>query len=301
MELRQLEYFVAVAAEANFTRAAERVHVAQPAVSAQIQRLERELGQPLLDRSRRVVRLTAAGEAVLPYARAALGAVADMHIAVDEVTQMVRGAVTIGTVSSHSIDIPRLLADFHADHPNVEITLGTDSSDNLIEGLRTGQLDMAIVSVGPDETPDGLEVEVVTDEAIQAVVSPSDALAKRTKIRLTDLRDRTLIALPVGAGIRYQFDSACARAGVTPRIAFEASTPLALADLAERGLGVAIVPASVPRSRDGLHAVAIVPEIRGRLVLAWRSAGPISPAARVLVELARRLLSLGGHLDPSDR
>ena len=281
MELRQLEYFVAVAEEANFTRAAERIHVAQPAVSAQIQRLERELGQPLLDRTRRVVRLTAAGEAVLPYARAALGAVGDMQIAVDEVTQVVRGAVTIGTVASHSVDIPRLLADFHADHPNVEITLGTDSSDNLIESLRSGQ---------PDETPDGLEVEVVTDEAIQAAVSPSDPLARRKQIRLADLRDRTLIALPVGAGIRHQFDSACAAAGVTPRIAFEATTPVALADLAERGLGVAIVPASVPRGRDGLHAMSIVPEIRGRLVLAWRSPGPISPAARVLVERARRLL-----------
>ena len=77
MELRQLEYFVAVAEEANFTRAAERIHVAQPAVSAQIQRLERELGQTLLDRSRRAVRLTAAGEAVLPHARAALAAVRD--------------------------------------------------------------------------------------------------------------------------------------------------------------------------------------------------------------------------------
>ena len=77
MELRQLEYFVAVAEEANFTRAAERIRVAQPAVSVQIQRLEREVGQPLLDRSRRAVRLTAAGEAALPYARAALAAVAD--------------------------------------------------------------------------------------------------------------------------------------------------------------------------------------------------------------------------------
>ena len=114
--------------------------------------------------------------------------------------------------------------------------------------------------------------------------------ASGTKIRLADLRDRALIALPVGAGIRHQFDRACARAGVTPRIAFEASTPLALADLAERGLGVAIVPASVPRGRAGLHALAIIPEIRGRLVLAWRSAGPISPAARVLVDRARRLL-----------
>src|SRR3954454_9966983 len=161
MELRRLEYFVAVAEEANFTRAAERIHVAQPAVSAQIQRLERELGQPLLDRSRRTVRLTAAGEAVLPYAKAALAAVADIHTAVEELTQLVRGTVTIGTVTSHSVDMAALLADFHEEHPNVEITLGTDSSDALIEKVRTGRLDTAIVSVGSDEQPEGLDVQVV--------------------------------------------------------------------------------------------------------------------------------------------
>ena len=294
MELRQLEYFVAVAEEANFTRAAERIHVAQPAVSAQIQRLEREVGQPLLDRSRRTVRLTAAGEAALPHAKAALAAVADMQVAVEELTQLVRGIVRLGTVTSHSVDVPSLLADFHAEHPDVEITLSTDSSDALIEKVRTGGLDAAIVSVGPDERPEGLDVEVVTDEAIQAAVSRTDELASRKTIRLRDLADRQLIALPVGAGIRHQFDAACAKAGVTPRIAFEASTPLALADLAERGLGVAIVPASVPRDRDGLHALAIVPELRGRLVLAWRSDGPMSPAARVLVDKARRLLRVSG-------
>lgn len=294
MELRQLEYFVAVAEEANFTRAAERIHVAQPAVSAQIQRLERELGQSLLDRSRRTVQLTAAGEAVLPYARAALAAVTDMHVAVDELTQLVRGTVTIGTVTSHNVDIPSLLADFHADHPNVEITLSTDSSDVLIEKVRTGRLDAAIVSVGPDEHPEGLDVEVVTDEAIVAAVCRTDAFATRKTIRLNDLTDRPVIALPVGAGIRHQFDAACAKAGVAPRIAFEASTPLALADLAERGLGAAIVPASVPRGRDGLHALSIVPELRGRLILASRSSGPMSPAARVLVDKARRLLRVGG-------
>lgn len=294
MELRQLEYFVSVAEEANFTRAAQRVHVAQPAVSVQIQRLERELGQPLLDRSRRTVRLTAAGEAALPYAKTALAAVAGIRVAVDELTQLVRGTVTIGTVTSHNVDMPSLLADFHADYPNVEITLSTDSSDALIEKVRTGRLDAAIVSVGPDERPEGLDVEVVTDEAIQAVVSPTDELASRKTIRLSDLADRQLIALPVGAGIRHQFDVACDEAGVKPRIAFEASTPVALADLAERGLGVAIVPASVPRARDGLHALTIVPQLRGRLVLAWRSYGPISPAARVLVDRARRLLRVSG-------
>jgi len=294
MELRQLEYFVAVAEEANFTRAAERIHVAQPAVSAQIQRLERELGQTLLDRSRRTVRLTAAGQAVLPYARAALGAVADMRVAVDELAQLVRGSVTIGTVTAHSADIPGLLADFHADHPDVEITLSTDSSDALIEKVRSGGLDAAIVSVGPDDRPDGLDVEVVTDEAIMAVVCAGDELAIRKTIRLSELCDRSLIALPVGAGVRHQFDTACANAGITPRIAFEASTPLALADLAERGLGVAIVPASVPRGRGDLHALTVVPELRGRLVLAWRSGGPMSPAARVLVDKARRLLRVTG-------
>jgi DNA-binding transcriptional LysR family regulator len=294
MELRQLEYFVAVAEESNFTRAAERIHVAQPAVSAQIQRLERELGQPLLDRSRRTVRLTAAGEAALPYARVALGAVADIHVAVEELTQLVRGTVMIGTVTSHSVDIPSLLADFHHDHPNVEITLSTDNSDALIDKLQTGQLDAAIVSVPPDEHPEGLDIEVATDEAIVAAVSRTDELASRKTIRLPELADRQLIALPVGAGIRHQFDAACADAGVIPRITLEASTPLALADLAERGLGVAIVPASVPRGRDRLHALKIVPELRGRLVLAWRSGGPMSPAARVLVQKARRLLSVGG-------
>jgi DNA-binding transcriptional LysR family regulator len=295
MELRQLEYLVAVAEEANFTRAAERIHVAQPAVSAQIQRLERELGQTLVDRSRRAVRLTAAGAAVLPHARAALAAVRTMGVAADEVTRLVRGTVTIGTVTSHNVDIPQLLADFHAEHPDVEITLGTDTSDNLIENVRSGRLDVAIASVGPDEVPDGLNIEVVTDEAIEAGVCLADPLAKRKKVALADLRDRTLIALPVGAGIRNQFDRACAKAGVSPRIAFEASTPLALADLAGRGLGVAIVPASVPRGRADLHALTFVPELRGRLVLAWRSAGPISPAACVLIDQARRLLRVSGR------
>lgn len=295
MELRQLEYLIAVAEEANFTRAAERIHVAQPAISAQIQRLERELDQTLLDRSRRAVRLTAAGEAVLPYARAALAAVSNMHVAADELSQLVRGTLAIGTVTSHNVDIPQLLADFHADHPNVEITLGTDSSDNLIDNVRTGRLDVAIASVGPDEVPEGLELEVVTDEAIEVAVCRTDPLAKRKSVRLADLRDRTLIALPVGAGIRHQFDLACARAGITPRIALEASTPLALADLAARGLGIAIVPASVPRGRADLRAVAFTPELRGRLVLAWRSAGPISPAARVLIDRARRLLRVSAR------
>jgi DNA-binding transcriptional LysR family regulator len=290
MELRQLEYFVAVAEERNFTRAAERVHVAQPAVSAQIARLEREVGQRLLDRSRRETRLTAAGDAMLPHARAALSAVANARLAIDELAQLVRGTVTLGTVTSHNVDIPTLLADFHRAHPAVEITLSTDSSDALIDDVQSGALDAAIVSVGSDEVPSGLAVEVVTDEAIEAAVCLDDPWAGRTSIGLAGLVERQLIALPIGAGIRAQLERACAAAGLKPRVAFEASTPVALAELAEHGLGVAILPQSVSRSHPGLAAITIAPELRGRLVFAWRSSGPMSPAARVLVEMARRLL-----------
>lgn len=290
MELRQLEYFVAVVDEANFTRAAHRVRVAQPAVSAQIARLEREVGQKLLDRTRREVRLTAAGEAMLPYARSALTAVADARAAVDELTALVRGAVTVGTVTAHNVDIPRLLADYHRAYPAVDITLSTDDSDALIDGVQSGVLDAVIASVGPDEVPAGLAVEVVTDEAIDAAVARDDPWASRTSVSLSELADRPLIALPEGTGIRAQLEKSCTAANVDIHVAFEASSPMALAQLAERGLGVAILPQSVSRSRAELSPLTITPELRGRLVFAWRTSGPISPAARALVDMARQLL-----------
>jgi len=102
-----------------------------------------------------------------------------------------------------------------------------------------------------------------------------------------------LIALPRGAGIRRLLDAACARAGVVPRIAFEATTPRALVDLAERGLGVAVVPSSAARDRPGVRVLALEPELRGRLVWVWRADGPLSPAARALVARARRLGAVG--------
>ena len=146
IDLKWLRSFVVVAEEASFTRAASRVHVAQPGVSAQVRRLESELGQQLLDRSGRSVRLTEVGSAVLPFARAALDAVANARLAVDELAGLVRGQVTVGMVSGCALPIlAELLAGFHDRYPGVAITLVEDNSDRLVERLRDGQLDLALI------------------------------------------------------------------------------------------------------------------------------------------------------------
>src|SRR5580700_241117 len=123
-----LRSFVVVAEEASFTRAAERVHVAQPGVSAQVRRLESELGHQLLDRSGRSVRLTDVGAAVLPFARAALDAVTNARLAVDELAGLIRGQVTVGMVSGCALPVlAELLAAFRGMYPGVTITLTEDT------------------------------------------------------------------------------------------------------------------------------------------------------------------------------
>lgn len=289
MELRQLEYLVAVADEASFTRAAARLHVAQPGVSAQIRQLERELGQDLLDRSGRAVRVTDVGAAVLLYARAALEAVAGARLAVDELAGLVRGHVAVGmVVACSSFDLANLLADFHRDYPDVEITLSEANTDDLVEGLNAGHLDLAFVGLGAT-TPAGIEIQVVADEPLVAAVSKNDELAARETITLEAIRDRALMSLPRGTGLRSCLDDACARLGFEANIAVEASNLGILAQLASRGLGVAILPESVALAHgDELHTLTVTnPRMRGRVALAWRAGGTISPAARALIGRAQ--------------
>lgn len=243
----------------------------------------------------RTVRLTQAGEAALRYAREALDAAAGARQAVDELNGLVRGSVAVGmVVACSSIDLVELLADYHRDHPGVEIALSEANSDELIEGLLSGRLDMAFVAIGGAD-PAGLELQIFVDEPLVAAVATTDPLAGRVGIALEELLDRSLMSLPRGTGLRLALDDACARAGLKPRIALEASNLGILAQLAARGLGVAILPESVARARqDDLHVIAITdPAIRGRLALTWRNGGPQSPAARALIIRARKSTGAG--------
>jgi DNA-binding transcriptional LysR family regulator len=287
MELRQLAYVVAVAEEGSFTRAAQREHVAQPGVSAQVRRLEAELGQPLLHRGAAKVTLTAAGSAMLPFARAALAGAAGVRTAIDELTGLVRGHVAVGVVPSVGGRLADALAGFHADHPGVDITLVEDTSEALLDGVRSGRLDVAVAGLARP-APVGLATAIVTDEELVAAVGSDHRLAGRSTISVRGLADERLIALPRGTGGRSALESGFKAAGLLPHVALEAGDPRVLMDLASRGLGVAILPASAP---EDLHVLHIRPQMRSRLELVWRADAPPSPAADALIARARQALA----------
>ncbi|MET9418478.1 LysR family transcriptional regulator [Streptomyces klenkii] len=302
MELRQLRYFVCVVEEGGFTRAAARLHLSQPGLSAQIRQLEKELGQPLLDRSNRSVTPTEVGRAVLSYARAALAAADAVQQTVDAYTGLLRGRVTLGLVSGatgHAFDIAALLADFRDAYPAVEVTLTEDSTERMQAALLAGELDIAILGQATEAPPPGVAFRTVIDVPLVAAVAPGDPLLDGVEgdggasVPLADLRDRPLICLPRGTGVRAALERGCASAGFRPRVTFEAAAPHVLAQLAARGLGIAVLPAGQDEpTHDGqLRTLRIIrPEMRARIALAWQADGPSSPAARVFLNRLREAL-----------
>ncbi len=288
MELRQLEYFVAVAEEANFTRAAERVHISQSGVSAQVRRLEQELGAVLIDRSARTATLTAAGEAALGHARSALAAARAMRQAVDDVSGVLRGRLEVGMVSGCTMTpLFDALAAFGTAHPGIEISLAEDNSDRLTEHVRAGELDVALIGAAGD-TPEGLEALTIVSERLVAAAPAGHPLTGRGDMcTLTQVTAHPLVCMPQGTGVRAVLDAACARRGLAPEIALVASAPDAVADLAQRGLGVAVLSESMAAAQDGrLRAMPIADiDVASILALVWRPEP--SPALRALLVYAK--------------
>ncbi|WP_416562003.1 LysR family transcriptional regulator [Nocardia testacea] len=302
MELRQLEYFVAVAEEQNFTRAAQRVHISQSGVSAQIRALERELGAELFDRSARTATLTVAGKAALEHARTALEAAEAVGQAVGEVTDLIRGRLTVGMVVGCTVTpLFDALADFHRAHPGVEISLLEDNSDRLAEAVRTGALDVALIGTATAE-PDGLKALTLLREQLVAAVPRGHALAARRRVTLTELCAHPLVCMPSGTGVRTVLDRACQTQDLRPVVALEAGAADAIADLAARGLAVAVLSDSmaaahrdrlVPLTLEGVDTAAY-------LALIWKNS--VRPAVRELLVHSRRAFhraGLGeGHAGP---
>lgn len=288
MELRQLTYFVAVAEEHNFTRAAERVMVAQPAVSQQILRLERELHEPLLLRTRQGVELTDAGAAFLPHARAALAAVSAGKEAVASIQGLLTGRLEIGTVQPPPVRLAALLGMFKRQHPGVELRVREGQTWPLIESALARDLDIAIVGVASEQTiPSGLGHALISIERVVLVVHDEHRLAKRRSVRIGELKDESMVTLPEGSGQRRMLELASRDAGFSPQITAESSDLGMLVEMAAQAVGVALVPSTAVRPSARLAVVQLDrPRLERRTVLIWLAETP-GPAARAFLELAK--------------
>jgi DNA-binding transcriptional LysR family regulator len=288
MDLRQLRSLVALADEGQFTRAAARLHIAQPALSQHVAKLEQEFGVSLVDRTTRRVALTGAGEALVARARRML---AEAELAREELAALAgvrAGRLTLGaTQTMGPVDLSALLAAFHAAHPAIELTVREDLSIVLEAALRHDELDMAFLTIGADQQHDQLASHRLAAEDLVAIVSPGHSLGGRASLRLRDLRDEVFVAFRPGATIRGQVEEAALRAGFVPRVAFETNDVSRMRALVASGLGVAVVPASDAR-RPGprVERIALSDAGLGFAIFAgWRAARHLPPAARAFIEL----------------
>jgi DNA-binding transcriptional LysR family regulator len=262
MELRHLEYFVAVADERHFTRAANRLLVSQSGLSASIRALERELGAPLFVRNTRHVELTELGKATLVDARRALASVVAVKQAAAAVSGLLRGTLTIGTEQCIGVvDVPALLARFHAAHPRVEIHLHQAGSLRLVGDVGAGRLDVAFVAT-PGTPTDSVRLIALAEEPMVLLAHPDHPLAG-TLPDWSDLADETFVDFHPDWGARQVTDQAFADAGVQRRVTLEVYDVHSLLDMVNHGLGLAMVPRPVTAKPEAA-SLATLPLPGGR-------------------------------------
>jgi DNA-binding transcriptional LysR family regulator len=294
MELRHLRYFVAVAEELNFTRAARRLGIEQPPLSQQVRQLEREVGTSLFQRLPRGVALTAAGSTFLAEARDILERV---RLATGRAQQAARGnlgRIRVGMINSAPFHpfVPRLIREFGQHYPEVALSLEEDITPALAEALREGRVDLAFLRPLLGEAAD-LLVEPLFDEDMVVALPEGHHLTRLRSLPLAALAQESFVLFPraVGSGLYDEVISACRRAGFGPQVGHEVRQVTSIANLVAADLGVSLVPASM---QQVLSTGVVYRPIEGdapkaRMSLACRRDDP-SAVVRNMLELAHQVL-----------
>jgi DNA-binding transcriptional LysR family regulator len=300
MEIRELEYFVAVAETASFSRAARTLHVVQSGVSATIKKLEAELRTELFDRTSQPIELTDAGRAFLPGAHATLDAAREAKETIAASADRISGPLTIGMMTSvTSVDLPHLLARLGAEHPDIEVRLRTSpgGSRGLAEQLVNRELDLAFLSF-PGPTPTGLDIVELSARPLRLVVSAEHELAKKKVVTLQGLESERFIDSPLGYGNRTLVDDAFAAAHIRRNVTLEIADIATAADYIRLGLGVGFLSDDLVPADSGLVTLEVAgTPLVWRLLLATptgRAPSRAMQAFRVILDRA-----LTGHDDPA--
>lgn len=304
MESRQLRSFVTLAQHRHFTRAAAQLHIAQPALSQQIQQLERELGVRLFHRTRRRVEVTAPGEVLLARATHILAEMERAQTEMAEFAGLRRGRILLGALQSLSgYWLSGVLTRFHAQYPGIEIELQEDGTEQLVELLVGGRLDFAVLHVTGSSVPVTLSepqmrVETLFHEELLLITAPDHPLTRRSLVAMPELRDEPFIAFKPGGGLRRALAAASAAAGFSPHIVCESGNLTTIRALVAEGMGVAILPRSVADAPGRAVAEVRVPmfELTRKVVLVHRADHYHSAAA----EMCMRFLRSSPPTDPDD-
>jgi LysR family transcriptional regulator, transcription activator of glutamate synthase operon len=290
MELAQLRYLVAVAEERHFTRAAAREHIAQPALSQQIKRLEDEVGVALVQRTTRRVTITEAGELLVARARRVLSELDAAHMEIEALKGLMAGHVTVGALHTMGpVDLSLVLAIFHRRHPAVELTVREQSSEELAEMLRVDELDLAFLSVTERIESHGLGLHQLISEELVVILPPDHPLAGREQVRMAELSGEQFISFREGARLRELLGAAGRYAGFQPLVKLESNESQRIRRLVTRGMGVAILPRSdgLGSGDDVAVATLVEPALTRDITLAWREGRRHPPAAAEFLRVAR--------------
>ena len=289
MELHQLRYFVAVAEERHFTKAARDLRVAQPSVSRAIRVLEEELATPLFHRMKGNVALTSAGEVLLPWARRVLADVDGATSEVRELADLRRGRLAVGATPSLTTTLlPPALARFHQSFPGIDLVLHEAGSRDLVRELEQGALDVALVILPLRH--EVLETTPLLREELVVAVAPDHPLASRKTLAIADLKGVPLVMFRDGYDLRAATVTACRRAGFEPTFALEGGEMDGVLQLAAAGLGVAVVPSLVIDPAGPLRAVRLADPLTRTIGFANRRDRRLSRAGREFVAAVRALL-----------
>ena len=282
MDLRQLKFFLGVATCESFTKAAEQLHIAQPALSIAIKKLEEELDVLLFNRRDRKISLTAEGEVLLLHAHGILQGVDNAKQEIADLRGLLKGEVRVGlTPMLSSFFFPKIIASFKVSYPGLRISISGDSAWSIQRKIASGELDIGVIA---GEVPEGLDSHHLLREEIVACVYPGHPFAGRNKAALRDLLGNPLIHYKEGYHLRELIDELCSREGITPTVVAESNLFSLIRSLVKEKLGLAFFLKMVVARDAEVAAISCDPPLFVDLYIAWKKNSNLSRANRAFVD-----------------
>ncbi|WP_337101464.1 LysR family transcriptional regulator [Paenibacillus sp. YIM B09110] len=291
MDIRQLSYFLEVAAHGSFSKASQAIHLSQPTISKMVKNLESELGVELFNRSTRKVMLTEAGKVVQLHAQAVINATENLQAAVADLTQLKAGSFTLGLPPIIGASFfPRVITEFRKRHQGVTIQLVEEGGKRIEQLLLENSIDLGVVVLPVDATQ--FEIVPIVNRHLKLIVPIGHPLSLRNKVRLFELREESFILFRQEFNLHDRVKDACIREGFEPQVAYESSQWDFIYELICANQGISLLPETICDKFDPRMVCVISdiePNIHWDLGIIWKKDGYLSHAARGWIEYAEQV------------